>query len=260
MKNNEMPIGVFDSGVGGISVLKELYALMPNENYIYFGDSLNTPYGTKPDKEIERLTKNAAEKLIEMGAKAVVIACNTATSVAANVIRDEMSVPIIGVEPAIKPASLLHSGEKVIVMATPVTLKRQKFLELMGLYESYAEIVPLPCPGLAELIEEFTDDASEIEKYIKNLFAPYENEKLGAIVLGCTHYPHITGIIKNALGYDIDIFDGGLGTAKETKRRLEEIDAINNSDLAGTIQFISSSPDAEKCEQMKKIFERISNK
>ncbi len=260
MKKNEMPIGVFDSGVGGISVLKELFTLMPNENYIYFGDSLNTPYGSKPDKEIEALTKKATEKLIEMGAKAVVIACNTATSVAANIIREESSVPIIGVEPALKPASLLHKGEKIVVMATPVTLKRQKFLELMRLYENFAEIIPLSCPGLAELIEEVTDNANEIEKYIKDLFAPYENEKLGAIVLGCTHYPHITDIIKNVIGYDIDIFDSGTGTAKETKRRLEKNDEINNSKSIGTIKFVSSSPDAQKVELMKKIFEKNINK
>jgi len=257
MKNNEMPIGVFDSGVGGLSVLKELYALMPNENYIYYGDSLHAPYGVKSDEEIESLTKNAIEKLTGMGAKAVVIACNTATSVAATMLRSVLSVPVIGIEPAIKPASLEHKGQRIVVMATPVTLKRQKFLDLMCNYENDAEIIPLPCPGLAELIEEYSDDADKIEKYIKELFAPFEKEKPEAIVLGCTHYPHITDIIKSTVGYDVSIYDGGKGTAKETKRRLEEIGALSKSQSNGTIQFVSSSPDKEKVELMKKIFERI---
>ncbi len=257
MKNNEMPIGVFDSGVGGLSVLKELYALMPNENYIYYGDSLNAPYGSKSDNEIEMLTKNAIDTLTELGTKAVVIACNTATSVAATKLRNVLSVPVIGIEPAIKPASYEHKGEKVVVMATPVTLKRQKFLELMKIHEANAEIVPLPCPDLAELIEEYTGNTHVIEEYLKDLFAPFEKDKPGAIVLGCTHYPHITHLIKNAMGCDVAIYDGGKGTAKETKRRLEEIGGINKSESIGTIRFISSSPDKEKVEQMKRIFERI---
>ncbi|MBO5370006.1 MAG: aspartate/glutamate racemase family protein, partial [Clostridia bacterium] len=117
---NNKPIGVFDSGLGGISVLKELYALMPNENYIYYGDCLNAPYGTKENDEIMHLTSKCIRHLIDMDSKAVVIACNTATSVAANKLRREYDIPIIGIEPAVKPAAIAHRGGKIIVMATPM--------------------------------------------------------------------------------------------------------------------------------------------
>lgn len=256
----ERPIGVFDSGVGGITVLKELHLLMPNENYIYFGDSLNAPYGTKSDDEIRQLSKNAVAKLIDMNVKAVVIACNTATSVAAKMLREEMSIPIIGIEPAVKPASKRHPNEKIIVMATPVTLKREKFLHLVDNYKNEADIISLPCPGLVELIESPESSDEKIEDYLAELFRPYQNEKIGAIVLGCTHYPHIAQLIANAFDTPPDIIDGGKGTARETKRQLEAKNALNNSLKEGSIEFISSTGKSKETDFMKKLFASFKNK
>ncbi len=255
MNNNEKPIGVFDSGVGGISVLKELCALMPNENYIYYGDSLNAPYGSKSNEQIFSLTKNAVQKLVDMGVKAIVIACNTATSVAAKIIRSTLDIPIIGIEPAVKPASLSHKGEKIIVMATPVTIKGEKFLELVDLYKNSADICPLPCPQLAEMIEENTP-REEIKEYLKKLFEPFKNENINAVVLGCTHYPHIKDVIKNVIGENAEIFDGGKGTAKETKRILEENGILTRKNEKGKIEFITSKNDDKYIEFMKDFFER----
>ena len=147
------PIGVLDSGLGGISVLRELVRLMPEEDYLYFGDSKNAPYGTKTAEEVLRLTRNTVSFLLEQGAKAIVVACNTATSVAIRELRQEYpSIPMIGIEPALKPAVEAKAHSTVLVMATPMTLKKEKFSDLMHRYESDAKIIKVPCPGLVELI------------------------------------------------------------------------------------------------------------
>ena len=137
MENRKKPIGFFDSGVGGISVLREAVKLMPNENFIYFGDSLNAPYGTKPIEEVQALSVKNAEMLIEKGVKAIVIACNTATSVAAEILRDKYpDIPVVGVEPALKPALMYKENPKVLVMATDVTLRERKFNTLLEKYRN----------------------------------------------------------------------------------------------------------------------------
>lgn len=255
MVNNKSPIGVFDSGVGGISVLGELFKLMPNENYIYLGDSANAPYGTKSEDEIKTHTYDCVKYLIDKGVKAIVIACNTATSVAAKDLRENFSLPIIGIEPAVKPAVKNHKGENVVVMATPMTLKKEKFLTLMESYEEVSKIIPLPCPNLVEIIESGNTSGEEVDSYLKKLFKPFEGKKISAIVLGCTHYPFVKDAIKSALGYDPDIIDGGMGTARETQRRLKEINLINPSKESGKIEFINSKNDSEEIYLMNTLFE-----
>ena len=150
MKNREV-IGVFDSGVGGISVLRELIKVMPNENYLYFGDSEHAPYGTKTLEEVRALTIENVQALLGKGAKSIVVACNTATSAAVAVLRKMYpDLPLVGIEPAIKPAVLACPGQRVVVMATPMTLCQEKFQKLMQKYEENAQIIPLPCPGPAK--------------------------------------------------------------------------------------------------------------
>jgi len=256
MSNPEKPIGVFDSGVGGISVLGQLWKLMPNENYIYLGDSKNAPYGTKPEEEIKKYTTESIKKLIDMGVKAVVIACNTATSVAAADLRQSYDIPIIGIEPAVKPAATNHKGENVVVMATPMTLKKEKFLNLMESYSDMSKIIPLPCPNLVEIIEKGKTSGSEIDEYLKNLFKPFEKTEVSVVVLGCTHYPFVKEAIRKYFDYKVDIIDGGFGTAKETKRRLKEEGLINSSSNKGNIEFISSMESEEEINIMKKMFEK----
>ncbi len=254
--SDKRPIGVFDSGVGGITVLKELHALMGNENYIYLGDSLNAPYGSKSVDEIKKLTVKNVEKLMSLGAKACVIACNTATSVAAAYLREKYKdFPIIGVEPALKPAVLAKENSRVVVLATPVTLKEKKFYDLMNSFKEKAEIIPMPAPLLAGMIEKGILEGEELEGYIKELFSPYENEKIDSVVLGCTHYPFIKNTIKKVLGDSVRIFDGGYGTAKETKRRIEEKSLLNESLKKGDVTFLSSKESPEEIEFYKKLFD-----
>ena len=154
MITKNSPIAVVDSGMGGITVLKKLYRIMPNENYIYFGDSANSPYGTKTKEEIKNLTVNAVEALMKRGAKSVVIACNTATSAAADTLREKYpNFPFVGLEPALKPAALSSKWPRVLVMATNLTLREEKFNKLMARFEDDAEFIKLPAPELVGFVE-----------------------------------------------------------------------------------------------------------
>jgi len=249
-----LPIGVFDSGVGGISVLRELVALMPNENYIYFGDSANAPYGTKSLEQVIELVRNDAAYLYSKGIKALVVACNTATSAGIQILRESYTdIPVIGIEPALKPAVLSGNDPKVLVMATPMTVREAKFLRLMQRFEEQAQVIPLPCPGLMEFVEKGDLDSVELEHYLENLFAPYKN--IDAVVLGCTHYPFVKKKIQKVLGYRVRLFDGGEGTARETRRQLENRGLINPSKEPGKIVLENSS----KEEVLLKLCEDLLN-
>lgn len=246
-KKNESPIGVFDSGVGGISVLRELVKIMPNENYLYFGDSINAPYGTKEVSVIRELTIKNIEKLLDMGAKSIVVACNTATSAAVRVLRQMYpEIPLVGIEPAIKPAVEYKENSRVVVMATPMTLKQEKFQNLMKKYENQAEIVPLPCPGLMEFVERGDLEGDDLYNYLSILFGSVNSEKIDSVVLGCTHYPFAKKAIEAVVGKDVQIFDGGEGTAREMQRRMQCASIINPSKEKGTVKFINSKDTEEE--------------
>ena len=161
------PIAVFDSGVGGISVLRELVKIMPNEDYLYSGDSRNAPYGTKTLEEVRTLTRAHAKELFARGAKGLVVACNTATSAAVRILREEYpKIPIVGIEPAVKPAVAFMEHPRVLVMATPMTIREEKFHRLMDRYASQGEIIPLPCPGLMNFVERGDLDGEDLQKYL----------------------------------------------------------------------------------------------
>ncbi len=222
-----LPIAVIDSGVGGISVLRELRKLLPHEDFLYFGDIKNAPYGRKSRDEVLTLTRNNLEALKAHGIKALVIACNTATSAAARILREENpALPIIGIEPAVKPASHLSDHPRVLVMATTLTLKEEKFKSLVSRFSEEGEFIPLPCPGLVELIEKGDTESPEILTYLEAIFAPYQNQKIDGIVLGCTHYPHVKKAISRFFPPTVAILDGGEGTARQTERRLAELDLL----------------------------------
>ena len=195
------PIAVFDSGMGGISVLREMTKLMPNEDFIYYGDSKHAPYGTKTLEEVRALTIEHITYLIkEKHAKAVAVACNTATSAAVRILRDMYpDLPLVGVEPAIKPAVLATGHAKVVVMATPMTLREEKFHKLESLYDEQADIYPLPCPGLMEFVEQGILSGEKLETFLHNLLDPYKDKDITGIVLGCTHYPFLKETIQKML-------------------------------------------------------------
>jgi len=239
--NSDNYIAVFDSGVGGISVLKHLVRLLPEERFLYFGDSANAPYGTKSREEVRDLTFAAAEKLLARGTKALVVACNTATSAAINDLRAAFpELIIIGIEPALKLAADTYPGGRLGVMATPMTLREEKFARLMERFQESCQIYKIPAPGLVELIEGGNADSPAAEKLLRELFAPYP--QLDALVLGCTHYPFAAGAISRVLGKDVALLDGGNGTARETRRRLEAAGLLRSGEGSVTIENSNHDP------------------
>lgn len=241
MEDFQKPIGFFDSGVGGISVLKEAIKIMPKESYVYFGDSENAPYGIKSEEEIKRLTINACEFLLKRNVKAIVVACNTATSVAINVLRETYKdVPIIGIEPAVKPAIELNKEGKIIIMATPMTLKLEKFTYLMKRFGESRDIVSIPCEGLVEFIERGELEGDNLNNFLKEKLKDHLNENVAAIVLGCTHYPFIKKELSNIFKETM-MLDGSIGTVKQLKRKLCENNIINKNEVDGSIKLFNSS-------------------
>lgn len=243
MKNEDkryLPIGVFDSGLGGISVLRELVREMPGENYIYYGDSANAPYGVKTHSEITEFCENAVEKLLAHGVKAVVIACNTATSVAAGYLRQKYSdLPIVGEEPALKPAVENSCGGTCVVMATKATLEGEKFHALLEKYAVGKKVVPIPAPKLVEFVESGVFGGEKVESYLEELFAPLGGEKPESVVLGCTHFPFVVSAVKKVLGDGVKIYDGGHGAALQTKRVLDGKGLLSPSEN-GTVTMENS--------------------
>ena len=242
------PIAVFDSGVGGISVLRELVKIMPAENYLYFGDSLNAPYGTKTLDEVRELTCEHARRLLfEEGAKGLVVACNTATSAAVRKLREMYpDIPIVGIEPAVKPAVMCKEHPRVLVMATPMTIREEKFRKLMARYEDKGEIIPLPCPGLMDFVERGDLAGEDLKKYLTELLFEFKHNKVDAVVLGCTHYPFVKDMIQSTLGEDVLVFDGGEGTAREMRRRLDEKGLLTTATGKGKVMFSNSLDDLAK--------------
>lgn len=218
-----LPIGFMDSGLGGLSVLREAIRVMPYEDFIYYGDSLNAPYGTKPQETIRELTLNVVDKLMEYGIKALAVACNTATSAAVRQLRLMYpDLPIVGIEPAVKPAAVNTHGGEILVMATPMTVKQEKFHKLLDLYKDMAKIIPIQCDGLMEFVEHGILDGGELKQYFEVHLAPYISENTETIVLGCTHYPFLKAPLRKFLGNrPIQLIDGSLGTSRELKRQLE---------------------------------------
>ncbi len=254
-------IAVFDSGVGGISVLKELVRQMPNEDFLFFGDSLHAPYGTKTKEEVRKLTIDATEKFMKDGAKGVTIACNTATSAAVRVLREmHPEFPIVGIEPALKPAVENCPGKKVLVLATPMTIREEKFHKLLSKYEKDAFVIPLPAPGLMEFVEEGKTDSKELYEFLDKLLDPYKEGKpdeVAGVVLGCTHYPFVAESILKVLGTKAQIFDGANGTAREMKRRLEVVGKLNaDKDRKGKVIFTTSSTEEGKIQLMENLYRK----
>lgn len=242
MNNKEKSIGFFDSGVGGISVLKESLRVLPNEDFIYFGDSINAPYGTKDVNEVKKLTFSAVDFLLDKGVKVVVIACNTATSAAIDDLRRRYTdIPIIGIEPALKPAVEVSRGKSVIIMATPMTLAEKKFSNLMKLYDEEVDIIPLPCAGLVELIENGIIDGNQVEKYLKGKLEKFMQIDVASIVLGCTHYPFIKKELAKIVGEKTIIIDGSIGTVNQLKRQLIHNNILNDKKTNGIVTIYNSS-------------------
>ncbi len=255
MNQKQDYIAVFDSGVGGISVLRHLRRVMPGERFLYFGDSANAPYGSRSTEAVRELTLAAMEKLTtEYPVKALVIACNTATAAAVKQVREAYShMIVIGIEPALKLAADHFPGGRVGVMATEVTLREEKFDTLLHRFDENCVIHRIPAPGLVQLIEQGKVDCEETEELLRQILGPYIG-KLDALVLGCTHYPFAAATIRRIMGEDIVLLDGGDGTARETRRRLAEAGLLY--DGPGQLCWENSANDPEILKLCEKLLEQ----
>ena len=232
MADRNSLIGVFDSGVGGIGTLAALRRELPQEGFLFYGDTANAPYGTKSRDEVMGCINRIMEHLLARDVKAVVIACNTATAVAAAELRARYDLPIIGIEPALKPASEVRKEGSILVLATPMTLKLEKF---RALYARYGEgAIPLPCPGLMELVEREAHD--EARRYLRELLSPYDLTRVDAIVLGCTHYVFLRPILKEILPENVSVLDGNEGTARQLRRVLTAKDLLSDGQGSVTLE------------------------
>ncbi|MCH4850220.1 glutamate racemase [Bifidobacterium pseudolongum] len=243
--SSSAPIGVFDSGLGGISVVRQIRAEMPHERILFFGDSAHAPYGTKTPQEVRALSRTIVEHLVEQGAKAIVIACNTATSAAVNELRDEYSLPIIGMEPALKVACDRGHGvpQRVVVAATPLTLREHKFAALMHRFESDNTIWPQPCPKLVEIVEHGQlGDHDLVMRTLHGYFDQYDLPTVDSVVLGCTHFVFYRDYFRELLPESTAIIDGNHGTVHHLDVILESLGALAPQTQDGSVTLTNSDP------------------
>ncbi|MDR4507527.1 MAG: glutamate racemase [Candidatus Brocadiaceae bacterium] len=261
----KLPIGILDSGIGGISVLAEIIKMLPHNEFVYFSDTLNFPYGTKPEDTVRSLSLKATEFLASIGIKSLVVACNTATSAAINEIRTLFDFPVIGMEPAIKLAVECNGKGKILVMATPLTLNSKNFIRLTSRYTQKTEVVSLPCIGLAEFIERQNryNYGNQVNEYLIHLFSSIPIKDISTIVLGCTHFVLIKKEIRKIVGDDVVFIDGNYGTARQLKTVLQEkqlLYEINTSPaskkpLKAKITFCVSGNEKEVIKNYKYVLE-----
>ena len=225
------PIGIFDSGVGGTSIWQEIKTMMPNENTIYLADSKNAPYGVRSQQEIVDLSFKNTELLLAKGCKIVVVACNTATTNAIGLLRETFNVPFIGIEPAIKPAALNSKTKKVGVLATKGTLSSSLFQNTSKLYASGIEVIERKGDGLVGLIEAGKVNSPETKALLKSYIKPMLQAGIDSLVLGCTHYPYLTPLLKDLLPSEINIIDSGFAVAKQTMAILDKNGFLSKTEI-----------------------------
>ena len=240
--SHDGPVGVFDSGVGGLSVLRAIRSMLPFEHLVYVADSGHAPYGDRPREFIERRSIGIVEFLRARGAKAIVVACNTATGVAVSTLRRKFTLPIVAMEPAVKPATTITRSGVVGVLATTRTLSSANFLRLVDEHGASAQVLIQPCPGLVEQVErgEWTGEATRslLEKYVQPLLA----KGADTLVLGCTHYTFLRPVIEEIAGPGVSLIDPAEAVARELKRRLEAARLLNPERSPGSESFWTSGP------------------
>lgn len=253
---NQLSIGIFDSGLGGLSICKEIVSLLPNESTIYLADSINAPYGEKSKEEVIRLSIKNTELLLRLGCKVIIVACNTATTNVISVLREKYEVPFVGIEPATKSAALQTKTGKIGVLATKGTLNSDLFLSTSHQFRDELKIIEIEGKNLVRLIErgELEETKPLLEKYL----APMINQGVDSIVLGCTHYPFLIPIIKQIIPKDVAIIDSGEAVAKQTQSVLEK-GSLLNSNLASGVNKYYTNSNAEILKDFLNRIELIAN-
>ena len=256
MNNN--PIGVFDSGIGGLSVLRQIIKVLPNEEYIYYADTDNVPYGLKTKEQILECVENAIDFLNSRKVKAIVVACNTATSVAIKDLRSDYSIPIIGIEPAIKPAIENRKNKKVLLMATPVTVNGEKIKNLIQRLGAEDIVELIAMPKLVEFAESGEFNTERVKEYIRENLEKFNLEEYSYLVLGCTHFPYFETTLKEILPNSICIIDGSMGVAERLKEILEENKMLGSNNLEITFYYSGRKVEEKlEIEKLKNLLNKI---
>lgn len=233
-------IGIFDSGIGGTSIFKEIHALLPNENFIYLADSKNAPYGNKSKDEILQLSIKNTEYLLSKGCKIIVVACNTATTNAIAYLRNNYKIPFIGIEPAIKPAALNTQSKTVGILATKGTLSSELFHKTTDLYANNIKIIEQIGEGIVPLIEAGELTSNKMKSLLETYLEPMIKQNMDYLVLGCTHYPYLIPMLKELLPDNVKIIDSGLAVAKQTQAILLKQNLLNDSNIEPKIHLYSN--------------------
>lgn len=248
------PIGIFDSGLGGLSVARQIHADMPHERLLYFGDSANAPYGTRSVDEVAELSRTIVKRFAKQGVKAIVIACNTATSAAVNTLRDEFDLPIIGMEPALKVAADAGERQRIIVAATPLTLRERKFAALVKRFDADHEIFAQPCPDLVEIVESGNlGDHDLVMATLERYFSGYDLAATDAVVLGCTHFVFFRDYFAELLPPSTAIIDGNAGTSHHLSVVLESLGRLAPATQEGSVEISNSDPSARIAELSRQL-------
>ncbi|TYO97335.1 glutamate racemase [Desulfallas thermosapovorans] len=253
---NPNPIGIFDSGVGGISVLKEIRRLLPGEDFLYFADSAHCPYGVKPPENIRRRITKITEFLIGSGAKVIVAACNTASIAGLDYLRRHFSIPIVGMEPAIKPAAEITRNGKVGVLATGVTINGERFNSLLTRFAGDIEVINVPCPGLVEQVEMGLLNAPETAELLHKFLNPLIKSAVDTVVLGCTHYPFLRPLVESIMGPEVKVIDTGCAVAKRVHQVLQSEDLLAESAAIGTGIFYTSGNPKEVGQIIRRLWDQ----
>ncbi len=253
------PIGIFDSGVGGISILREIHALMPHENIIYIADSANAPYGDKSSDFIKSRSLELASFLLTQNSKAIVVACNTATTEAITALRQQLASPIIGVEPAIKPAAEQSKNKTIGVLATRRTLRSKRFTQLIQEHAQEATVISQPCPGLMEVVESCEHHDTEDIQLLREYTQPLLDQGIDTLVLGCTHYPFLLSQLREITGTDIQILETGKPVALQLQRILKQQVIHSRKKTIGKITFYSSQNDTHSKQTIQKLWHKQAN-
>jgi len=235
------PIGIFDSGVGGSSIWKEIHQLLPNESTIYLADSANAPYGNRSEAEIIALSKKNTEALIAMGCKIIVVACNTATTNAITILRNKYTIPIIGIEPAIKPAALQTQSKSIGILATKGTLSSALFHKTSEAFTKDISVIEIVGEGLVPLIEKGALNDPELQELLTQYTTPMIAAKIDYLVLGCSHYPYLIPQLKKILPDTVTIIDSGEAVALQTKNMLAELKLLSEEKVAPKLQFYTNA-------------------
>lgn len=242
-----------DSGLGGLTVLAEALRRLPAENYLYMADTLHVPYGTKSQDEVRAYVLEVVQSMVRVGIDALIVACNTATSIAVDELRSMYSFPIIGMEPAVKPAVEMNraTGKRVLVFATQLTLRQPKYYALVSRVDDGGIVDSLPLPELVEYCESLQFDRKFIREYMRAKLSKYDLDKYGIVVLGCTHYPYYRDVLREVLPPHIEIVDGNAGTVRRLAALLHRY-GIPTGRGDGQVRFMCSGGEAAYIEKMSK--------